>query len=53
MARQKAIISHTRKAGAERIRTMVDWSRQWDLIGYFRASGFTPAGSCIVLERRI
>jgi len=46
-------VAHTRQAGAQRIRTLVDWSRQWDLMGYFRSSGFTPAGSSIVLERRI
>jgi predicted N-acetyltransferase YhbS len=46
-------VSHTKKAGANRVRTMVDWSQQWDLMGYFRASGFSPAGSSIVLERRI
>lgn len=46
-------IAHTRQAGARRIRTLVDWSRQWDVMGYFRASGFTPAGSSIVLERMI
>jgi len=44
-------ILHTRKAGVERIRTMVDWY-QWDLLGYFRASGFSP-GTSIVLERPV
>jgi ribosomal protein S18 acetylase RimI-like enzyme len=46
-------VTHTRQAGAQRIRTLVDWSRQWDIMGYFRSSGFTPAGSSIVLERKI
>ena len=46
-------VTHTRQAGAQRIRTLVDWSRQWDIMGYFRSSGFTPAGSSIVLERII
>jgi predicted N-acetyltransferase YhbS len=46
-------VTHTRQAGARRIRTLVDWSRQWDVMGYFRASGFTPSGSSIVLERKI
>jgi predicted N-acetyltransferase YhbS len=46
-------VLHTKKAGAERVRTLVDWSQQWDLMGYFRASGFAPAGSSIVLERKI
>ena len=46
-------VTHTKKAGAERVRTLVNWSAQWDLMGYFRASGFTPAGSSIVLERKI
>lgn len=46
-------VNHTRQAGAQRIRTLVDWSRQWDIMGYFRSSGFTPAGSSIVLERII
>jgi len=46
-------IIHTRQAGAQRIRTLVDWSRQWDLMGYFRSTGFAPAGSSIVLEREI
>jgi ribosomal protein S18 acetylase RimI-like enzyme len=46
-------VNHTRQAGAQRIRTLVDWSRQWDIMGYFRSSGFTPAGSSIVLERKI
>jgi predicted N-acetyltransferase YhbS len=46
-------ITHTRQAGARRIRTLVDWSRQWDVMGYFRASGFIPSGSSIVLERKI
>ena len=46
-------VTHTKKAGAERVRTLVNWSQQWDLMGYFRASGFTPAGSSIVLERKI
>jgi ribosomal protein S18 acetylase RimI-like enzyme len=46
-------VTHTKQAGAQRIRTLVDWSRQWDIMGYFRSSGFTPAGSSIVLERKI
>lgn len=44
-------LSHTRQAGVERIRTMVDWS-QWDLLGFFHALGFAP-GKSIVLEREI
>lgn len=46
-------VTHAQKAGAQRIRTMVDWSRQWDLMGYFRASGFSPASGITVLERKI
>jgi predicted N-acetyltransferase YhbS len=46
-------VAHSKKAGAQRVRTMVDWSLQWDLMGYFRSSGFSPAGSKIVLERKI
>lgn len=41
--------AHTRKAGVERVRTIVAWN-QWELMGYFRAAGFAP-GTCIVLER--
>jgi ribosomal protein S18 acetylase RimI-like enzyme len=44
-------LSHTRNAGVERIRTMVDWS-QWDLLGFFHALGFAP-GRSIVLEREV
>lgn len=44
-------MNHTRNAGVERIRTMVDW-HQWDLLGYFHALGFKP-GASIVLERKI
>ena len=46
-------VNHTRQAGARRVRTLVDWSRQWDVMGYFRSSGFTPSGNSIVLEREI
>jgi hypothetical protein len=35
----------------EQIRTMVQWD-QWDLMRFFRATGFTP-GTSIVLERSI
>ena len=41
--------ANTRKAGAERVRTMVDWG-QGDLLHFFRKFGFMP-GSTIVLER--
>jgi ribosomal protein S18 acetylase RimI-like enzyme len=44
-------VSHARKAGVERVRTMVDWN-QWDLMGFFHAVGFAP-GSSIVLERKV
>ncbi len=44
-------IIHLRKVGVERIRTMVDWY-QWDLLGFFRAAGFSP-GTSIVLERPV
>ena len=43
-------VTHTRKVGVERLRTMVDWN-QWDLMGFFRALGFAP-GTSIVLERK-
>jgi predicted N-acetyltransferase YhbS len=42
-------VSHARKVGVERIRTMVHWD-QWDLMRFFRATGFSP-GTSIVLER--
>ncbi|MHC4606327.1 MAG: GNAT family N-acetyltransferase [Planctomycetota bacterium] len=39
------------KAGVERIRTVVDWNKQWELMKYFKKAGFAPAGSSIILER--
>jgi len=48
----QALISHARKAGVERLRTIVDWE-QHDLMDYFRAAGFNPAGTSILLERSV
>jgi hypothetical protein len=46
-------VAHARKAGVERIRTLVDWHQHWDLMGYFRSTGFFPAKTNIILERVI
>ena len=46
-------VSHAGKAGVERIRTMVDWHKQWDLMGFFRGTGFFPARTNVILERVI
>jgi len=35
-------VSHLRKAGVEKINTLVDWN-DWQLIRFFSASGFEPA----------
>ena len=35
-------IGHLRKAGVEKINTLVDWN-DWQLIRFFSASGFAPA----------
>ena len=47
----EAFLAHLREAGVERVRTVVSWD-QWDLMGYFRANGYTP-GTSIVLERDV
>jgi ribosomal protein S18 acetylase RimI-like enzyme len=47
----EGFLAHVRKAGVERVRTMVGWN-QWGLMGYFRSAGFVP-GTSIVLEREV
>jgi len=49
----REFVTHTEQLGVERIRTIVDWHGQWDLVEYFRAAGFAPAGTSIVLERQV
>jgi len=50
-ALMEAFLEHARQAGVERVRTVVGWE-QWDLMSYFRKSGFLP-GTSIVLEREV
>ena len=40
--RMDEFIGHLRKAGVEKINTLVDWN-DWQLIRFFSASGFAPA----------
>jgi hypothetical protein len=35
-------IGHLRKAGVQKINTLVDWN-DWQLIRFFSGSGFAPA----------